>query len=103
HKKTAKAGSGQRRVELAGVEPALEEPHQDLLALDEALEQLTAKDKRKADLVKLRFFAGLTNAQAARVLGISPSTADNDWSYARSWLRLAIGGPPSEKNPKSIG
>ena len=44
----------------------------------------------RAELVKLRFFAGLTIAQAAQVLGISPSTADNDWAYARSWLRVQI-------------
>jgi DNA-directed RNA polymerase specialized sigma24 family protein len=67
----------------------------DLLALDEALAQLEAKDKRKADLVKLRYFAGLTKEKAAQVLGISPSTADNDWAYARCWLRLAIDGNPS--------
>ena len=82
-------------VELAEIEPAVEGPRLDLLALDEALAQLEAKDKRKADLVKLRYFAGLTNEQAAQALGISPSTADNDWAYARSWLRLAMEGDPS--------
>jgi len=63
-----------------------------LLALNEALELFAAHDARKTELVKLRFFAGLTNEQAAQVLGISTSTADNDWAYARSWLRLEIGG-----------
>jgi DNA-directed RNA polymerase specialized sigma24 family protein len=64
------------------------------------LAQLEAKDKRKADLVKLRYFAGLTNKQAAQALGISPSTADNDWAYARSWLRLAMdGGSPRDLHP----
>ena len=58
---------------------------------------MEAKDKRKADPVKLRFFAGLTNAQAAHALGISASTADNDWAYAKSWLRLAMSaGEPGE-------
>ena len=99
HKKSLKAGGGRQRVELAGVEPVAEEPCDDLLGLDAALEKLEQKDKRKADLVKLRFFAGLTNEQAAQALGISASTADNDWAYARSWLRLEIGreaggGPP---------
>ena len=47
-------------------------------------------DRRKAELVKLRFFAGLSNDQAAAALGISPSTADNDWAYARAWLRLEM-------------
>jgi RNA polymerase sigma factor (TIGR02999 family) len=90
HKKSIKAGGGSRRVDLANVEIALEEPCDDLLGLDVALEKLERIDKRKADVVKLRFFAGLTNEQAAASLGISPSTADNDWAYARSWLRLEI-------------
>ncbi len=92
HKKSLKAGGGQRRVELADIPATADSPHEALLALHEALERLEQKDKRKADLVKLRFFAGLTNEQAAQVLGISTSTADNDWAYARSWLRLEIGG-----------
>jgi RNA polymerase sigma factor (TIGR02999 family) len=62
----------------------------DLIALDEALERLAQKDKVKADLVKLRFFAGLTGEQAAKVLGISHNTADRYWAYARSWLHLEI-------------
>ena len=62
----------------------------DLIALDEALERLAQKDKVKADLVKLRFFAGLTGEQAATVLGISHNTADRYWAYARSWLHLEI-------------
>ena len=62
----------------------------DLIALDDALQQFEAKNPHKAELVKLRFFAGLTNEQAASALGISSSTADNYWAYARSWLRLAM-------------
>jgi RNA polymerase sigma factor (TIGR02999 family) len=92
HKGSAKAGGGRKRVDLVEVEPAIESPQVDLLALDEALERLQAQDPRKAELVKLRFFAGLTNEQAAGVLGISTSTADNDWAYAKSWLRLAMLG-----------
>jgi RNA polymerase sigma factor (TIGR02999 family) len=91
HKKCVKAGGGHQRVELADI-AAGEGSGDDLLLLHEALEKLEKKDKRKADLVKLRFFAGLTNEQAAGVLGVSTSTADNDWAYARSWLRLEIGG-----------
>jgi RNA polymerase sigma factor (TIGR02999 family) len=91
HKQTEKAGGGRRPVDLDDVEPALVEPDRDgLLALDEALRQLEAKDARKAELVKLRFFGGLTAEQAAAALGVSTSTAEKDWSYARSWLRLAI-------------
>ena len=58
--------------------------------MDEALRQLEAEDPRKAELVKLRFFAGLTAEQAAAALSVSASTAEKDWAYARSWLRVAI-------------
>lgn len=57
-----------------------------LLALDEALERLAARDNRKADLVKLRYFAGLTIAEAAELLKISEPTAKRDWIFARAWL-----------------
>jgi RNA polymerase sigma factor (TIGR02999 family) len=90
HKKSVKAGGGHQRVELADVATG-DGCDDNLLLLHEALEKLEKKDKRKADLVKLRFFAGLTNEQAARMLGVSTSTADNDWAYARSWLRLEMG------------
>ena len=62
----------------------------DLLGLEEALQRLEQKDARKAELVKLRFFAGLTTAQAAQALGVSTSTAKKDWAYTRSWLRLEM-------------
>jgi RNA polymerase sigma factor (TIGR02999 family) len=91
HKQTRKAGGGRRRLDLDDVEPALEEGNGDhLLALDEALRRLEEEDPRKAELVKLRFFAGLTAEQTAAVLGVSTSTAEKDWAYARSWLRVAI-------------
>jgi len=64
----------------------------DLLALNEALQKLENEDKTKAELVKLRFFAGLTGEQAAKALGISHATAERYWAYARSWLRLEIMG-----------
>ena len=92
HKLTRKAGGGRPRLDLGDIEPALEEENGDrLLALDEALRQLEGEDPRKAELVKLRFFAGLTAEQAAAALGVSTSTAEKDWAYARSWLRVAIG------------
>jgi RNA polymerase sigma factor (TIGR02999 family) len=106
-KRSLKAGGGRRRLDLADVEPAGGGPDLDLLALDDALRQLARKDPRKAELVKLRFFAGLTVGQAARVLGVAASTADEDWAYARSWLRLAMGGgpdgPPGQNNPQPVG
>ena len=65
----------------------------ELLALDEALDRLAAADPQAAELVKLRYFAGLTIPEAAAALGISPRTADRLWAYARAWLRAAIGEP----------
>jgi RNA polymerase sigma factor (TIGR02999 family) len=93
HKQCRKAGGGRRRLDLAALEPAPEQADGDrLLALDQALRRLEAEDPRKAALVKLRFFAGLSAAQAAAALGVSTSTAEKDWAYARSWLRVAIDG-----------
>ncbi len=63
----------------------------DLIALDEALDELAVHDSRKAELVKLRYFAGLSICQAADALQISESTADADWAYAKSWLRVRMG------------
>jgi RNA polymerase sigma factor (TIGR02999 family) len=91
HKQADKAGGRHRRLELADIEPAFKEWDDDhLLDLDAALQKLEAKDARKAELVKLRFFAGLTAEQAASALGVSLSTVEKDWAYARSWLRLAM-------------
>jgi RNA polymerase sigma factor (TIGR02999 family) len=92
HRQSAKAGGGRRREELPDIELAEAAPRLDLLALNDALTKLEQQNPRRAQLVKLRFFTGLTIAEAARALGISESTADNDWAYARSWLRLEIEG-----------
>jgi RNA polymerase sigma factor (TIGR02999 family) len=70
---------------------------EELLALHEALEQFAARDPLKAKLVELRFFAGLTLEQAAECLGISLSTADRGWRYARAWLYTAMSGDDPEK------
>jgi RNA polymerase sigma factor (TIGR02999 family) len=85
-----KAGGNRRRIDLDAIVPAIVGPRLDLIALDEALTALEAKDRRKADLVRLRFFAGLSVEQAAEALGVSVATANNDWSYAKGWLRLAM-------------
>jgi RNA polymerase sigma factor (TIGR02999 family) len=85
-------GGSWQRIELSAVEPQAASLGDDVLALQDALEKLETIDPRKAQLVKLRFFAGLTNAQAAQVLEISASTADNEWAYARCWLRVEISG-----------
>jgi RNA polymerase sigma factor (TIGR02999 family) len=88
-KRRFKYGGGYQRVDLDADLPVVETSN-DLIALDEALAKFSEKDKVKADLVKLRFFAGLTSWQAAKVLGISQNTADRYWAYARSWLHLEI-------------
>jgi len=85
-----KRGGGQSGVTLDQIAPAINPPGDDLLALDEALAVLEAKDRIKAEVVKLRFFAGLTMAETAATLGISASTADNYWTYARAWLRVQL-------------
>jgi RNA polymerase sigma factor (TIGR02999 family) len=90
-KRTLAAGGDHERVDLSDVEPAVEGPQLDLLALNAALEQFELDHPRKAQLVKLRFFAGLTKRQAADVLDVSASTADLDWAYAKCWLRAEMG------------
>ena len=91
HKQTQKAGGNRRRVELDNIEPFVKDENSDrILAVDEALRQFEAVEPRKAELAKLRFFAGLTSEQAAEALGISLSTVEKDWAYTRSWLRVAI-------------
>jgi RNA polymerase sigma factor (TIGR02999 family) len=94
HKRSLKAGGGRARLEMADIEPAVPEPNVDLLALDDALKSLEKHNKRMAELIKLRFFAGLTTARAAEVLGIATSTANEDWAYARCWIRLELGATP---------
>ena len=89
-KKSQRRGGGRTREKLTGIEQTIEAPSDDLLALDDALVRLEASDPRKAELVKLRYFAGLTIPQVADVLGVSTATADRDWSYARVWLHAEI-------------
>jgi RNA polymerase sigma factor (TIGR02999 family) len=84
------AGGDLHRVEMSHVDPEIQTPEVDLVALNEALTRLEAKDRRCAELVKLRFFAGLTQEQTARLLDISLSTAYSDWAYAKSWLLLEM-------------
>jgi RNA polymerase sigma factor (TIGR02999 family) len=98
-KKSLKAGGGRHRVDLDEVEPSVEAKGLDLEALDAALAAFEREEPRKAALVKLRFFAGLTNDQAADALGVSSATAENDWAYARAWLKLRLGGAPETKSP----
>ncbi len=85
-KKRLKRGGKRERLALDKVAITADEPDIDLVALDEALAKLEADDPEKAGIVKLRYFAGLTNSQAAEILKISIATANRHWSYARSWL-----------------
>lgn len=83
-------GGGMERTSWEGLELAAGMEDQQLLALDEALDHLAVHDPKKAEVVKLRFFAGLTNEQAAQALGISEPTVKRHWAYARAWLFRAM-------------
>lgn len=85
-----KHGGDRDREKLVSSRIAAPEASADLLALDEALERLAEHDSQSAELVKLRYFAGLTIPQAAAILGVSPRQADFIWSFARAWLRREI-------------
>jgi RNA polymerase sigma factor (TIGR02999 family) len=98
-KLTLKSGGANTvRVELADVASVAvagrsgDASQTDIIALNDALDKLAIEHARRAELIKLRFFTGLTNQQAAEVLGISCSTADNDWAYAKTWLLLEMSG-----------
>ncbi|MCI0358500.1 MAG: ECF-type sigma factor [Planctomycetaceae bacterium] len=91
-KQSRKHGGDWQRCELDELEIALPEIPEDVLALDEALTKLGAADPQAAELVRLRFFAGLPLAEAAEMLGVSPRTADRLWAYARAWLHQEIAG-----------
>lgn len=87
-KLTAKRGAGVEHVDSDEIDIAApgDAKEDELIAVDEALRALSAQDERKAELVKLRHFVGLTSEQAAEVLGISKATADREWAFARAWL-----------------
>jgi RNA polymerase sigma factor (TIGR02999 family) len=91
-KESLKRGGDRQRLDLDDLALAVPEPVVDLLALDEALSRLDAADPEAAELVKLRYFAGLTVPQAAEVLGVSPRTADFLWAYARAFLLRCLRG-----------
>jgi RNA polymerase sigma factor (TIGR02999 family) len=85
-KQRLKHGGGQRRVDLDMLDVAITSDDDHLLAVDGALDKLAAQDAPAADLIKLRFFAGLPNAEAARLLGVPERSAKRTWAYARAWL-----------------
>ena len=94
-------GADWERHDLEAVELAAPEAPDDLLALDEALHKLAAIDKSAADVVQLRFFAGLPLSEVAKLLDISPRTADRLWAYARAWLHQEIQG--ADRNGEDFG
>jgi RNA polymerase sigma factor (TIGR02999 family) len=96
-KRRQKHGGGRLQVDITSADLAFPMPHEDLLALDEALSRLAVEDPIRAQLVQLRFYAGLSNEEAARILGLSAVTAKRYWRYARAWLHREIskGDTPS--------
>jgi RNA polymerase sigma factor (TIGR02999 family) len=102
HKQSQRAGGDRERIDLDAVDEIVPGPQIDVLAVDEALQALMTQDPRAGELVKLRFFAGLTVAEAARVLEISVATAENDWAYAKSWLRLQLAAVEGERRQAEI-
>ena len=98
-KSRVKRGGHLRRIDLKKIEIAVETPENDLLALNEALDRLAEENEECADLVKMRFFAGLSVDEAGTALGISPRTADRHWAYARAWLYDELRDPDSTASP----
>lgn len=94
----ARHGGGVERIDLDVIEVMAPVQDAELLALHDALTAFAAHDARKAELVKLRYFIGLTIDEAAEVLGVSAPTAKRDWAYARAWLYREIGGSGSSVN-----
>jgi RNA polymerase sigma factor (TIGR02999 family) len=94
HKASLKQGGGRQRVALDPACAETEPPSLDLLALDEALTKLAGIEPAKAELVKLRYFAGLTMAEAAAAMEVSLATAERYWTFARSWLYAELADSP---------
>ncbi len=96
-KQAVRHGGGQQRLEFEDVEIAAPSPDDELLAVNEALALFAAQEPQKADLVKLRYFAGLSLKETAQVLGISEPTAVRWWNYAKTWLFQALRQSPQGK------
>ncbi|MEL7496916.1 MAG: ECF-type sigma factor [Planctomycetota bacterium] len=90
-KRSIKRGGAHQRLSIESVMEHFEQPAIDLLLLDEAMASLAELDARQHQLVELRFFGGMTTAQAAAVLNISERTAYNEWAHAKAWLKCQIG------------
>ncbi len=90
-----KRGGGQKRVSLSGIDLAAEQDPEEVLALDDAIRRLEQQDPSVAEVVRLRFFAGLSVEETAQALGISERTVKREWAFARAWLFHALGGGAS--------
>ena len=93
-KRAERHGGGHQRTNIPEIACAVAQNEDQLLAVNEALEKFAAQDKPKAELVKLRYFVGMTIEEAAEALGISSGTAKRNWAYARAWLAQEIGAQP---------
>ncbi len=96
-----KRGGGRPKVELNDAMLSTEPPSDELLTLDDALTKLEAYDKRKAEVVMLRYFAGLSIEDTAAAMGISPATVKNEWMFARAWLHRQIAAEDAEQSSPS--
>jgi RNA polymerase sigma factor (TIGR02999 family) len=98
-RRSQRRGGAAIRHSLASLDPAIPAPPEEVLAVDEALERLQKLDPTKAELVKLRYFAGMTIPEAAQALGISIPTANRYWAYARAWLHEELTGGDNAAAP----
>ena len=90
HTAAKRGGSKQQRLSITSAERVVKQPEIDLLALNEALDELTIMDPQQAQIVELKFFGGLSIEETAEVLGISHATVERDWKLARAWLRRQL-------------
>ena len=90
HQAAKRGGSNQQRLSITSAERFAKQPEVDLLALNEALEELTQMDPQQAQIVELKFFGGLSINETAEVLGIGHATVERDWKMARAWLRRQL-------------
>ncbi len=89
-------GGDRKRADLRDAEPAIQAPGSDILALEEPLRELEAVDRRKSQIVNLRFFVGLTVAETANTLGLSVGTVEREWRYIKAWLATQLNEPLSD-------
>lgn len=99
-KGAAKRGGGQRRVTLTGIQESAGDAEMEVVALDEALQKLSAFDERQARIVELRFFGGLQVEEVAELLNVSKRTVEGDWTMARAWLLRELSESGTAPSPK---